>query len=157
MHHAGVFQNLPHHQIRKVVDAAGHHLHQVILRAAHGMAFDDVRLPRHPFMKGLRALVRLFLHGDLHERGDVESEFPLIDFGGVAADDPGGLKRLDAAESRRLGQTNTGRQVGVGHASVPLQFAQDRPFRAIQGLGFIEDWQVKYSFFECYIAIFLQF
>ncbi len=100
VHHAGVLENLLHYQFRKVIYAVSHHLHEVVLRAAHGVTFNDMRLLGYPLVERFSAFIRLFFHRHLYECGDGKPQFALIYLGEVTAYEAGSLQRLDAAKSR---------------------------------------------------------
>ena len=113
-------------------DVACHNLHHVVVRAAHGVALDDVRLGVHLRMEGLRGVVGLFLHGDLHEGGHGEPELVLVDIGRVATDRSGRLELLDPAKGWRFGQADALGEVGVGDASTGLQHLKNSAFRFVE-------------------------
>ena len=52
-----------------MVDVTRDDLHEVVVRAARGMALDDVRLPTDPGMERIRLGIRLLVQRHLHEGG----------------------------------------------------------------------------------------
>ena len=129
---SGVLEDFLHDQFREMIDVPGEHLHDVVVAAAHGVAFDDMRLRCDPRVEVVRTRVGLLVHVDQHERGDRESKRPRLDYRRVPGDDPVPLEFLHPSKTRRFRQPDLLRQLDVRHPAVVLQQCQDATFDSIQ-------------------------
>ena len=120
-----ILQDVVHHQRREVVHVSGHDFQQVVVGAACGVAFHDVRLGAHSIVERRRAFRGLFFHRHEHERRDGEIERSLIENGGIPVDDAGPFQNAKSSQTGGLGQSGARRERDVGDAPVLLESRED--------------------------------
>ena len=109
---------------------------QVIGRAAHQVAIEDIGHVLHRGLEPVHRLAALAGQRDLDEGLQLEPQFVRIDLRRIAGDDPRRLKRLDPAVAGRGGDPGEIGQIGDRARRVFLERFEDQHVVAVHGKSF---------------------
>ena len=117
-----------------MIHVARDDFHQVVVRAAHGVAFDDMGLALHALVK-VRSLLEPLLQGEVDVGRHRQSQRALIHLGRVALDHAVALEVLDPSKAGRLRKADPGGQLYIRQAAASLQRFQNLSLYSIQRHG----------------------
>ena len=109
---------------------------QVIGRAAHQVAIEDIGHVLHRGLEPVHRLAALAGQRDLDEGLQFEPQFVRIDLRGIAGDDPRRFQRLDPAVAGRGGDPGEIGQIGDRARRVFLERFEDQHVVAVHGKSF---------------------